>query len=160
MVGFYWRQVIQQAVSAEAYYYLAVCVPIVVLGAPLGSVIGSHFHRQILAGLIYVLDTVALISAYAIVPLTKALIGASVGIMAFGFVFFGMITYAGQKIMEGIERKKEQFSKACAETEEKKAGDEPASNGDLNHKPEREGPGHDIDLGKLNAGYSLSMNQL
>ena len=124
VVGFYWRQVIQQAVSAEAYYYLAVCVPIVVLGAPLGSVIGSHFHRQILAGLNYVLDTLALISAYAIVPLTKALIGASVGIITFGFAFFGMITYAGQKIMEGIEKNKEQLpqTQADAEAEDKKSG--------------------------------------
>ena len=124
VVGFYWRQVIQQAVSAEAYYYLAVCVPIVVLGAPLGSVIGSHFHRQILAGLNYVLDTLALISAYAIVPLTKALTGASVGIITFGFAFFGMITYAGQKIMEGIEKNKEQLpqTQADAEAEDKQAG--------------------------------------
>lgn len=109
VVGFYWRQVIQQAVSAEAYYYLAVCVPIVVLGAPVGSVIGSHFHRQILASLNYILDTVALITAYAIVPLTKALIVASVGIVALGFLFFGLIAYAGQKIMEGVENRKEQL---------------------------------------------------
>ena len=109
VVGFYWRQVMQQAVSTDAYYYLAVCVPIVVLGAPLGSVIGSHFHRQILASLIYILDTVALISAYAIVPLTSALIAASVGIIALGFVFFGLIAYAGQKIMEGIEERKEEL---------------------------------------------------
>ena len=109
VVGFYWRQVIQQAVSVEAYYYLAVCVPIVVLGAPVGSVIGSHFHRQILASLNYILDTVALITAYAIVPLTKALIVASVGIVALGFLFFGLIAYAGQKIMEGVENRKEQL---------------------------------------------------
>ncbi|XP_066030728.1 uncharacterized protein [Pocillopora verrucosa] len=109
VVGFYWRQVIQQAVSAEAYYYLAVCVPIVVLGAPVGSVIGSHFHRQILASLNYILDTVALITAYAIVPLTKALIVASVGIIALGFLFFGLIAYAGQRIMEGVENRKEQL---------------------------------------------------
>ena len=109
VVGFYWRQVMQQAISTEAYYYLAVCVPIVVLGAPLGSVIGSHFHRQILATLVYILDTVALISAYAIVPLTKVLIGFSVGIIVFGFLFFGLMAYAGQKIMEGIEEGKERL---------------------------------------------------
>ena len=161
VVGFYWRQVIQQDVSAEAYYYLAVCVPIVVLGAPLGSVIGSHFHRQVLAGLIYVLDTVALVSAYAIVPLTKALIGASVGIIAFGFVFFGLITYAGQKIMEGIEEKKEQLPQThVGAVEEKKVEVETGVNGHLNHK--KGGPAQDVDLGKLNAGYAStrSLSQL
>ena len=109
VVGFYWRQVMQQAISADAYYYLAVCVPIVVLGAPLGSVIGSHFHRQILASFIYISDTVALISAYAIVPLTKVLIGVSVGIIVFGFLFFGLVTYIGQRIMEGVQEEKEKL---------------------------------------------------
>ena len=118
VVGLYWRQVIQQAVSADAYYYLAVCVPIVVLGAPLGSVIGSHFHRQILASLIYILDTVALISAFAIVPLTKALIGAAVGIIAFGFFFFGLLAYVGQKIMGGIEKRKEKLLQTQVSYEE------------------------------------------
>ncbi|KAL9960833.1 hypothetical protein ACROYT_G034338 [Oculina patagonica] len=109
MVGFYWREVMHQAVSTEAYHYLAVCVPIVVLGAPLGSVIGTHFHRQILASFVYITDTVALISAYVIVPLTPALIGVSVGIIVFGFTFFGLITYAGQRIMAGIEEEKEKL---------------------------------------------------
>ena len=109
MVGFYWREVMQQAVDTEAYYYLAVCVPIVVLGAPLGSLIGSHFHRQILASFVYITDTVALISAYVIVPLTKGLVGVSVGIIAFGFSFFGVITYAGHKIMAGIEEEKKEL---------------------------------------------------
>lgn len=149
VVGFYWRQVIQQAVSADAYYYLAVCVPIVVLGAPLGSVLGSHFHRQVLAGLIYVLDTVALVSAYAIVPLTKALIGVSVGIIAFGFVFFGAITYAGQKIMEGIEEEKEQLPQTQVNGEVKEK-----ENGVINYK--KEGETEDIDLGKLNSGFSAT----
>ena len=152
VVGFYWRQVIQQAVSADAYYYLAVCVPIVVLGAPLGSVIGSHFHRQVLAGLIYLLDTVALVSAYAIVPLTKALIGASVGIIVFGFVFFGLIAYAGQKLMEGIEEEKEQLPQTQIHpADEKNTAAEAAANGDLNHKLNN--PPGDIDLGRMNAGY-------
>ncbi|KAJ7353840.1 hypothetical protein OS493_032115 [Desmophyllum pertusum] len=147
VVGFYWRQVIQQAVSVDAYEYLAVCVPIVVLGAPLGSVIGTHFHRQVLAGLIYVLDTVALVSAYAIVPLTKALIGASVGIIAFGFIFFGLITYAGQKIMERIEEEKEQLPQTQVNGEA-----EGKENRDQNNKQQEET--RDIDLGQRNVGFS------
>ncbi|PFX18919.1 hypothetical protein AWC38_SpisGene16693 [Stylophora pistillata] len=114
-VGFYWRQVIQQAVSAEAYYYLAVCVPIVVLGAPVGSVIGRHFHRQVLASFNYISDTVALISAFLIVPLSKALILASVCIIAFGFFFFGLIAYAGKRIMEGVENKRERQKQVSCE---------------------------------------------
>jgi hypothetical protein len=45
----------------ESWKYMAVCVPIVVLCAPFGSYISSHFHRQVLAFLIYILDTLALV---------------------------------------------------------------------------------------------------
>ena len=68
----------------------------------IGSVIGSHFHRQVLAALIYILDTVALISAFAIVKLNPTLIGASVGIIVFGFVFFGFLSYLGHRLMHSI----------------------------------------------------------
>ena len=40
----------------EAWNFLAVCVPIVVFFAPFGSFLASHFHRQVLAALIYILD--------------------------------------------------------------------------------------------------------
>ena len=47
--------------NPEAWNYLAVCVPIVVFFAPFGSFLSSHFHRQVLASLIYILDTIALV---------------------------------------------------------------------------------------------------
>ena len=57
-------------VEPEAWNYLAVCVPIVVFFAPFGSIVSSHFHRQVLAALIYVIDTVALVTAFAVIPMT------------------------------------------------------------------------------------------
>ena len=105
-----------------------------------------------MAGLIYVLDTVALVSAYAIVPLTKALIGASVGIIAFGFIFFGLITYAGHKLMESIEDEKEQLPKTKWDTSEQKKNEiEVTANGNMYRMYEK--PSRDIDLGKMNNGY-------
>ncbi len=47
LVGFYWREVILQEVSIDAWEFVGVCVPVVVIGAPLGSLIGTHFHRQV-----------------------------------------------------------------------------------------------------------------
>ena len=44
--GFYWRQMMTDTgVEEDAWGYLIVCVPIVVIFAPLGSIISSHFHR-------------------------------------------------------------------------------------------------------------------
>lgn len=45
----------------EAWNFLKVCVPVVVFFAPFGSFLASHFHRQVLASLIYILDTIALV---------------------------------------------------------------------------------------------------
>ena len=60
-------------VEPDAWGYLIVCVPIVVIFAPLGSIISSHFHRQVLAFLIYILDTVALVTAFIVIPITVEL---------------------------------------------------------------------------------------
>jgi len=105
LVGFYWRQIMIGGVSKAAWEFTGVCIPVVVLGAPLGSVLGSHFHRLVLAGWIYLTDTVALISAFCLVPQTPVLIGVSVGIVVFGFCFFLMLTKVGERIMMDIEKR-------------------------------------------------------
>ena len=66
-VGFLYRQVVQGGVSAEAWPLFVVCVPVVVLGAPLGSVLGSWVHRLTLARMIYFTDLVQLVGALVIV---------------------------------------------------------------------------------------------
>lgn len=50
----------------DAWEYLAVCLPVVVFFAPLGSFIASYFHRLTLAVLIYILETVALVGEFQI----------------------------------------------------------------------------------------------
>ncbi len=75
--------------------YLAVCVPIVVICAPLGSLIASHFHRLVLAGLIYFLEVVALITGFHI-RLDLAVVSAS--IIVGGFLFFFVLSKIGIKL--------------------------------------------------------------
>ena len=105
VVGFYWRGVMMKAISYDAWAYFAVCVPIVVIGAPLGSLIGSHFHRQVLAALVYILDTAALVGAFVLVKQTPVLAGVSVGIIVFGFIFFGILTKVGQLLHKSDDEK-------------------------------------------------------
>ena len=67
----------ETGIEPEAWGYLVVCVPVVVVFAPLGSLIASHFHRCIcthlsflsciifrlvLASLVYILDALALVT--------------------------------------------------------------------------------------------------
>ncbi|XP_057309888.1 uncharacterized protein LOC130647906 [Hydractinia symbiolongicarpus] len=114
--GSYWRLVMINEIRPVTWEYLGVCIPIVVIGAPLGSVIGTHFHRQALASLNYITDTTALISGFAIVKMDEVTIGLSVGIIVFGFLFYGTITYLGGKMMESVIRQQE-FRERKAKTE-------------------------------------------
>ena len=67
-----------------------------------GSLIGSHFHRQALASLNYITDTVALISGFAIVKPDKKTTGISLGIIFGGFLFYIIITLIGGKMMSRV----------------------------------------------------------
>ena len=67
-----------------------------------------------LAALIYILDTVALISAFAIVKLTPTLIGASVGIIVFGFIFFGFLSFLGHRLMQTVTEDEDQARESTA----------------------------------------------
>lgn len=98
--GFYWRQMMTDTgVEPDAWGYLIVCVPIVVIFAPLGSILSSHFHRQVLAFLVYILDTVALITALIVIPVTLSL-GIMCGCLLLGgFVFFFILSKAGERLM-------------------------------------------------------------
>ena len=48
-------------VHPEALKYISCCAEIVTTFAPMGAFMGSHFHRQVLAFAIYILDTVSLV---------------------------------------------------------------------------------------------------
>merc|ERR1712167_497973 len=50
-----------------AWEFFCVCAPIVVVGAPLGSVLGSYVHRLVLAAFVYATDFVQLIGALIVV---------------------------------------------------------------------------------------------
>lgn len=98
-VGFYWRHLIQCGISQLAWEYFSVSgetlicyrglsmqdkllVPVVVICAPLGSLIASHFHRLVLATFIYVLEIAAVIGFLATrPPLALVLIGVGINVL-------------------------------------------------------------------------------
>jgi len=103
-IGFFWRGLMDGDIHDDAWAYFTVCVPIVVFFAPVGSFLSSYFHRQVLAALIYILDTVALITAFAVIrPFTTNLIILSACLLIGGSVFFFVISKVGQKLMQKYE---------------------------------------------------------
>ncbi|XP_040566743.1 uncharacterized protein [Lepeophtheirus salmonis] len=110
-VGFFWRELMSKdGIDTEAWEYFAVCVPIVVVCAPFGSFLSSHFHRQVLAFLIYILDTIALITAFIVIPITWQRGVLSVCLVFGGFIFFFILSFLGAKFLEREERKQNRDS--------------------------------------------------
>jgi len=111
LVGWLYRQYGMGGVEPEAIKYLLVCIPIVVIGAPIGSFLGSHCHRLVLASFVYILDAAQLVGALAIVqPWSKHktstplhLTVTSAVILVCGAIFFNLLAYVGKALMDEQE---------------------------------------------------------
>lgn len=109
--GFVYRNFWMGGVQKDAWGYFAVCVPVVVLGAPFGSCVGSHFHRLVLASLVYIVDTAQLIIAVLVVKpwlnrehgggtdTPVQLTVMSILILFGGAVFFKLVEVAGRRLL-------------------------------------------------------------
>ncbi|KAK5981305.1 hypothetical protein GCK32_005541 [Trichostrongylus colubriformis] len=104
MVGAYYRLVWEGNVPSLALDYLKVSIPVGVTLAPFGSFLGSHFHRQVLACFIYVLEGLSVIGFLLTRP-EITLICVGVAIIFTGFLFFSIISRAGERLMNRIEVK-------------------------------------------------------
>ncbi len=113
------------AIEAECWGYLKVCIPVVVVFAPVGSFLGSHFHRLVLAGLVIFLDSVTLVLAYILVrPLNAPLVGASVGLITGFFLVFLALSGAGEKLLVRIEQKEKKKKNSMGKVQNGSVSDE------------------------------------
>jgi uncharacterized membrane protein YfcA len=106
-IGFGLRQFHMGGVAPESWEFLAVCVPVVVFGAPFGSVLGSYCHRLVLAAFVYVTDTVQIIAAYVIVnnsgKLDTELLVTGILCIVFGAVFFTSFSHVGMYLLDKVD---------------------------------------------------------
>jgi len=94
-------------VDAEVYRLWQVCIPIVAVGAPLGAVVSSHFHRHALSALVCIVDTAQMTGALALIqPWTTQrtqhpidLCIDSALILVSGCVFFAALSLAGSGLL-------------------------------------------------------------
>ncbi|CAD5119158.1 DgyrCDS7797 [Dimorphilus gyrociliatus] len=101
--GVFWRNFIHEGISTVTWDYFLVCAPIVVVGAPIGSLFGTHFHRLVLAALVYIVDVASIVTAFIIIKPTGSLLGLSLGAIGAGFIFFLAITKIGDKLLKSLE---------------------------------------------------------
>eukprot|EP00287_Rhodomonas_sp_CCMP768_P006268 CAMPEP_0196725020 /NCGR_PEP_ID=MMETSP1091-20130531/6692_1 /TAXON_ID=302021 /ORGANISM="Rhodomonas sp., Strain CCMP768" /LENGTH=346 /DNA_ID=CAMNT_0042067233 /DNA_START=316 /DNA_END=1356 /DNA_ORIENTATION=- len=111
LAAFAFRHLAQGGVEADAWPYFGVAVPVVCVGAPLGAVVGSHFHRLVLAGAVYTLDAVQFIGALVVVrpwstantdqPLLLSLSAVAVAVL--GSLLFRSLSHCGQRLVVSCE---------------------------------------------------------
>ena len=125
-VGFAYRQFGMGGVEEDAWGFFAVCVPIVVIGAPLGAFFGSYAHRLTLASVIYIIDAAQLIGALVVIqpwttlktdtPLHLSL--TSTALFLVGLVFFHLLSRWGLKMLEKQESEKMEKMQESTDEEE------------------------------------------
>ena len=62
-MDFLWREFGMGVIETGARPFLWVCMPMTVVGAPLGAICGSYLHRLTLAWIVYFIDAAQMISA-------------------------------------------------------------------------------------------------
>ncbi|KAI6219724.1 hypothetical protein M3Y95_01097100 [Aphelenchoides besseyi] len=108
-VGFFWRHLIMSEISELAFQYWSISVPVVVTCSPAGAFVASHLHRQTLAFMVYILETLSLIGFLLTRPkFTLLLVGCAI-VVAHIFIFFAL-SKLGKLINDGLTVEKKQES--------------------------------------------------
>ena len=105
-VCLFWRALVINGVELEAWEFISVTAPIATIFAPFGSLIGTHFHRQVLAGSLYIVSVASLIGAFIVVKQTIALGCLSAGVMLISCTIFMLLNVFGSKLLKYTEYKK------------------------------------------------------
>ncbi|KAK0396171.1 hypothetical protein QR680_001605 [Steinernema hermaphroditum] len=103
-IGFFWRAAIEEDIDQLAWDTLKVCAPVVVTFAPLGSFLGSHFHRLIMAAFIYLIEIMSLAGFLFTKPHWTLVVTGSF-IICFGLLFFSLLSRIGQRLMQGENKR-------------------------------------------------------
>jgi len=80
----------------QAIAFWVVCIPIVVLGAPLGAYVITKFHRLAIAGLLYTLIIAQFVAAMVIIRPAPDMLAVSAGVFALGMAIFFVLTRSGR----------------------------------------------------------------
>lgn len=99
-VGLLWRQFMMDGIESESWVYASVIVPIVITLSPVGALVSSYLHRQVIASFLYVLDTLAIVSAVIIIHMTWQYWVLTVGLVVGGAVLFWVMMRIGENLVQ------------------------------------------------------------
>jgi len=96
LVGALWKGTRGGGLAAEAWNYWWVCVPVVVVGAPLGAQFIRFASRQFIARLLMASIVIQFVSALLIIPQNSVLLGFSCTVFLAGLMGFSLMARAGE----------------------------------------------------------------
>ena len=105
LIGFSLHYFVVQDFSTEEFNYWLVCIPVVLIGAPLGAYYINQKTRDFVSWFLYIIITVQFIGALLIIRPTGGLLVFTFAVFFFGLVFFYGFTkfslLAGKKTQSG-----------------------------------------------------------
>jgi len=101
LVGAAWKGTLGAGLEPMAWDYWWVCVPVVVVGAPLGAQFIRLCSRQFIARLLIASILIQFVAALLIIPQDPVLLGFSVVVFAAGFGGFSLMAWRGRHVLPG-----------------------------------------------------------
>lgn len=98
IAGFAWSELGSTGVSAEAWEYWWVCVPVVVVGAPLGAYFIRNKSRQFITRFLYLSIVLQYIAGLLIIPQTPWLLTCNLTVLGIGSILFWYLAKTAQII--------------------------------------------------------------
>ena len=97
VAGFFWKGVVLDGMAPEAFPYWYVCIPVVVIGAPLGARFVKNRSRLTIATILYTLIAVQFVGALFVTPLNPLLVATIVVTFSAGALLFWLMARMGSK---------------------------------------------------------------
>ncbi len=98
LVGFLWRlEYSAHPISSDTWNYWWICIPVVVVGAPIGARFIARRSNLFVVRLLLTLIIIQFVTALLILPLTFNLMLFSTATFAVGLILFLSMIYAGER---------------------------------------------------------------
>lgn len=102
LIGFAWKSLAGGGMEPDAWNYWWVCVPIVVIGAPVGAWFIKHRSRLFVSRLLYASILAQFVAALWIIPFTPPLALFSTAVFLSGLAFFRWMANRGVRRLEWL----------------------------------------------------------
>lgn len=97
LAGFFWREVGMEGMATITWNYWWACIPVVVIGAPLGARFIAGKSRQFVAGFLYLSIAVQFIWALIVIPQTAALVAFALLVICLSVGLFALLWRTGKQ---------------------------------------------------------------